>query len=244
MKIQFIGTGSIRDISNSASVLINEHILFDIPNGNLKAMVRQKIDILKIDTVIISHTHADHCFDIPFLLWYKKNYSKNNEEKVTKVITDEITRRTGEKLIELSHYNCASKAKVEWIDSKQIDNTKTEEGLIISKETMEHRGIEFATGYRIKEKHSNISIGLTGDTSFCKGIKKLASNVDYLISDVTLEVGDDSHMGINNLLELLKQYPNLKIIPIHMYDETREKIKKMNLKNIRIPEDGDIIEIK
>ncbi len=38
MKIQFIGTGSISAFSNSASVLINDHILFDVPNGSLKAM--------------------------------------------------------------------------------------------------------------------------------------------------------------------------------------------------------------
>ena len=38
MKIQLIGTGTIPDMTNSASVLINDHILFDVPNGNLKAM--------------------------------------------------------------------------------------------------------------------------------------------------------------------------------------------------------------
>ena len=47
MKIQFIGTGNIGSTSNSASILINEHILFDMPNGNLKAMIRQNIDLLK-----------------------------------------------------------------------------------------------------------------------------------------------------------------------------------------------------
>ena len=94
MKIKFIGTGAIQDISNSASVLINDHILFDVPNGNLKAMIRQGIDLLKIDTIIISHTHADHCFDIPFLLWYKKRYGDNNVDTSTKIITDEVTKKT------------------------------------------------------------------------------------------------------------------------------------------------------
>ena len=52
MKIQLIGTGTIPDVANSASVLINDHILFDMPNGNLKAMIRQNIDIMNIDTLI------------------------------------------------------------------------------------------------------------------------------------------------------------------------------------------------
>ena len=99
MKIQLIGTGTIPDNANSASVLINDHILFDMPNGNSKAMIRQNIDIMNIDTLIISHTHADHCFDAPFLLWYKKNYYKPGYKLSTKIVTDEITKDTVETLI-------------------------------------------------------------------------------------------------------------------------------------------------
>lgn len=162
MKIQFIGTGTIPNITNSASILINDHILFDIPNGNLKAMIRLNINILKIDTVIISHTHADHCFDVPFLLWYKKNYQKEIEELSTKIITDKITQSTVENLIDLSHFNSAKEAKKEFIDAKEVNNIeKICDDLEILNETMEHVSIKYANGYVIKEK--NISIGLTGD---------------------------------------------------------------------------------
>lgn len=244
MKIQFIGTGTIPDIANSASVLINEHILFDIPNGNLKAMIRQNIDILKIDTLIISHTHADHCFDVPFLLWYKKNYQKENEELSTKIITDEVTQNTVETLINLSHFYSARNAKKEFIDAEEVNSIeKICDDVQISNVKIEHESfiIKYANGYIIKDK--NISIGLTGDSTFCEGVKELANKVDYLISDMTLEVDDESHMGINNVLELLKEHPNLKIIPIHMHDETREKALKLNIDNLIILNDGDILEI-
>lgn len=244
MKIQFIGTGTIPDIANSASVLINEHILFDIPNGNLKAMIRQNIDILKIDTLIISHTHADHCFDLPFLLWYKKNYQKGNEELSTKIVTDKITQNTVETLINLSHFNSARNAKKEFIDAEEVNSIENIcDDVQISNVPIEHESfiIKYANGYIIKDK--NISIGLTGDSTFCQGVKILASKVDYLISDMTLEVDDESHMGINNVLELLKEHPNLRIIPIHMHDETREKALKLNIDNLIILNDGDILEI-
>lgn len=242
MKIQFIGTGSIPDIANSASVLINEHILFDIPNGNLKAMIRQSIDILKIDTVIISHTHADHCFDVPFLLWYKKNYKKEGEELSTTIITDKITKSTVENLIGLCYFNSARNAKKKFIDAEEVNSIgKICDDVQISNVLVEHKSMEYANGYIIKDK--NISIGLTGDSTFCQGVKELASKVDYLISDMTLEVGDNSHMGIDNILELIKEYPNLKIIPIHMHDETREKALSLNIDNLIILNDGDILEI-
>lgn len=240
MKIQFIGTGSIKDISNSASILINNHILFDIPNGNLKAMIRQKIDILKIDTLIISHTHADHCFDIPFLLWYRK-ILENKEEISLKIITDTVTRKTIETLIEVSHFDYVKEAKKEFINFNEIENKQILSDVNIKSIPMEHEGIEYANGYIIEDK--NIKIGLTGDTCWCNGIENLAKNVDLLISDMTLKEGNKSHMGIDNILKLLKEYPNLKIIPIHMHDKTREEAKKLNKKNLNILEDGYILEI-
>lgn len=238
MKIQMIGTGNIESTFNSASVLLNDHILFDMPNGNLKAMIRQNIDILKVDTVIISHTHADHCFDMPFFLWYKKNHKKERNQTETKIITDKTTKQTVETLIDISYFGSAKRSVKEFIDAKGTINT---EELNITNERMTHRGIQYANGYKIEE--NKISIGLTGDTMFCDGVKNLANQVDYLIADMTLEVGDDSHMGINNILELLSENPNLKIIPVHMQDKTRKKAKELNLDNLIILEDGDILEI-
>ncbi len=241
MKIQLIGTGTIADISNNASILINDHIVFDMPNGNLKAMIRQNIDILKIDTLIISHTHADHCFDAPFLLWYKKNYYKTGYGLSTKIVTDEITRNTVETLTKLSYFSSAREVEKEFIDAKDVNYTKICDDVEISNEPMVHSEIKYANGYIIKD--NNISIGLTGDTSFCEGVRKIASKVDYLICDMTLEMGNDSHIGIDNIIELLKVYPNLKIIPIHMHDKTREEAKKLNLDNLFIYEDGKILEL-
>lgn len=240
MKIQFIGTGSISAFSNSASVLINDHILFDVPNGSLKAMIRQGVEITKIDTVIISHTHADHCFDVPFLLWYKKRNENIEKEEPVKIITDEVTRKTVETLIELSYFNSAKKAKKEWIDFKEINHLKLLDGLVVNNELMDHEGIKYANGYIIENE--KLKIGLTGDTSFCSGVKNLASRVDVLISDMTLEIGDKSHMGINNILELLEEFPTLKIIPIHMYDKTREQAQKLQHENLILVNDGDILE--
>ncbi len=239
MKIQVIGTGCIASIKNGANVLINDNILFDVPNGSLKAMIRQNIDISKINTIIISHTHADHCFDIPFVLWYKKRTEKI--EKTIKIITDEITKETIESLIDSSYFDSAKEAKKEFIDSKEINNTKLFDDLDISNEQMKHEGIKYANGYIIK--NNKISIGLTGDTSFCEGVKNLAKNVDILIADMTREKGNDSHMGIDNILDLLKENPKLKIIPIHMYDNTRKQAEKLNIENLILLDDGDFIEV-
>ena len=51
-------------------------------------------------------------------------------------------------------------------------------------------------------------------------------------------------MGIDNIKELLLYNKNLKIIPTHFRDNTREKLKLMNLKNIFIVDDGYEFELE
>ena len=68
MKVEFIGTGSIFATSNSASYLINDKILVDIPNGCCKALKRMNKDVIDVEYIFITHFHGDHFLDIPFLL--------------------------------------------------------------------------------------------------------------------------------------------------------------------------------
>ena len=45
MKIYTIGSGDMYSINNSASYLINDSILLDIPNGTCRELKRQNINI-------------------------------------------------------------------------------------------------------------------------------------------------------------------------------------------------------
>ena len=124
---------------------------------------------MNIDTLIISHTHADHCFDAPFLLWYKKNYYKPGYGLSTKIVTDEITRNTVETLTKLSYFSSAREVEKEFIDAKDVNYTKICDDVEISNEPMIHSEIKYANGYIIND--NNVIIGLTGDTTFCEGVR-------------------------------------------------------------------------
>lgn len=240
MKIQLIGTGNMVSTRNSASTLINEHILFDAPNGCLKGMIKQNIDVAKIDTFIISHTHGDHCFDMPFILL--NDHPDCSENNPLKIITDKITKKAVKELVEASHFfDNIDEPFQEYIDISEVTNKKVIEGIDVEIEKMSHKGVEYATGYIIKD--DKIALGLTGDTGICEGVEKLASKVDYLIADMSKEEGNEAHMGIDNIQELLRKNPNLKIIPTHMHDMTREKAKNLNIKNLIILDDGAILNI-
>ena len=71
MKVRVIGSGSMWTAFNSASYMIDDNILVDIPNGLCKSLFRMGIDPRNIENVLITHFHGDHYFDIPFLFLLK-----------------------------------------------------------------------------------------------------------------------------------------------------------------------------
>ena len=66
MKVNIVGSGSIGSSFMSASAIIDDHILVDAPNGIIKYLKHLGYDILKIDTIIITHLHGDHFLIYPF----------------------------------------------------------------------------------------------------------------------------------------------------------------------------------
>ncbi len=51
-----------------SSFLIDGRLLLDIPPTAVTELRRRKIDLARIECVVVSHLHADHVFGIPFLL--------------------------------------------------------------------------------------------------------------------------------------------------------------------------------
>ena len=74
MKLKVIGSGNIFSKQNSASYLIDDKILIDVPNGTCKTLKNIGIEPSKIDNILITHFHGDHFFDMPFVLTNQKIY--------------------------------------------------------------------------------------------------------------------------------------------------------------------------
>jgi len=83
MHITFIGTGSGKTILNRyhSSILIDcdDHILLvDAGDGVSRALLNQNVDLLKIDSIIISHFHPDHIGGISSLVNQMKILNREN----------------------------------------------------------------------------------------------------------------------------------------------------------------------
>ena len=79
MKVVVIGSGNIRSHCNSASYLIDNHIMVDMPNGCCKAIKKLGYDEDEIKYVLLTHFHGDHFFDMPFYLLGRIHSKYNNK---------------------------------------------------------------------------------------------------------------------------------------------------------------------
>ena len=79
MKIKLVGTGAMYTAYNSACTLIDNKIIVDMPNGTIKQLLKENINVGLIDIILITHMHGDHTADIPFFLKYIFNYLKTKK---------------------------------------------------------------------------------------------------------------------------------------------------------------------
>ena len=108
MKIKVIGTGAIYTKCNSASTLINNEIIIDMPNGTLKQLLKMNIEPKKIKTIIITHLHGDHTADLPFFFEYVFEFLKDKRE-----ITVIGPKGIKSKIVELSNaYNFENEEEI------------------------------------------------------------------------------------------------------------------------------------
>ena len=236
MKIKMIGTGSISSNRNSATALIDDEILMDIPNGSVKAMKNQGIEINKIDYIFITHFHGDHYFDIPFIFL---NYKFNKREKKINIVGPKGIKDKVKMICDMAFLSLFDEMSsilefIEVEDKKVIDFESFKVEVI---KTVHSDNLE-SYGYIITKE--NKIIGYTGDTTLCGATKYITSNTDICIVDMAMIIGNESHMGIDNIKELAIN--SKRIIPTHMIDNTYNEIKKSNIDNVLVLNDGESIE--
>ena len=235
MKVRFLGTSSMLLSGVPASYLINNHILIDLPNGNHRILKLNK-QVESIDTLIITHHHADHVFDVPFLL-----LAKLKEQKSLNIYLSKKNYRKIKKLCKIGFPHLYK----EMFKSKKIkfiyDDEFIIDGISINRFKVKHGKMKCAFGYTFKEK--NKSISFTGDSAYCDNVLDAAVTSDYLVCDATYVFGNDKHMGVNDVKFLLNQNGKLKIYPTHLSEDAKKALKKLHNRRIKFVCDNKEIKI-
>lgn len=230
MKIKLLGTGSSYSVSNCSSLIIDEKILIDAGPGLVKQLIKDKFDFTKIETVLITHLHSDHILDF-FQYILMINYLRI--EHVVNVYMPKNTREKIKgmfKILYEDYYDDFISKKINFIEISNNDEINFDNYNIKVKEVI-HTGIN-SYGFIINNK-----LGITGDTMLCDSVEEIVRSSKLIICDCSMMVGDIYHMGIDNIEYLHNKYLDKTLVGTHFRDDTREKLRELNYKNVIIGED-------
>lgn len=240
MKIQFIGTGNMyNSIRFNASVIINNSILIDVPPGIVKQLLKNKVDIKSIKSILITHQHIDHYFDLPILIQY---FTLHNISAIT-IFANQNIINSFPQLIKLAfpdeYEKILSLIDIHFIPLQE-DKAYTFNGVNILPIPVIHGKLNHCFAFIIKQNEK--SIGYSGDASYTKEIEYLCKNSNHIILDSTKLIGDTDHMGIDNIQSLCQKYKNKTIYANHISEHVQD-YKLSKIKNLVVPDDNEIFEI-
>ena len=237
MKVRIIGSGSMWNEHNSASYMVDDNILIDVPNGSCKNLFRMGINPNTIENVLITHFHGDHFFDMPFYMVLK---SRGDNKNINVYCSKEGKNKIS-KILKLAFPNSAKSIneeinlKYSFNASFLLNNYKVEKFLV------DHGRMKPAYAYILESEDKKV--GFTGDTTLCEPVEKMASICDYVFCDCMFIEGTTKHMGINQLKYLIEKYPKFIFVVSHLENNTRDELNKLKLSNVIVPNDGMIIDL-
>jgi len=231
MDVTLLGTGAAwPDADRSAPAFHVQHenisILIDCGGGTPHQLMKAGISPSKIDTILFTHIHIDHCVEFPSLIF---GAYLTGKEGSFDVYGPEGTRHFTESIFK-DTYDFAA-AMMKKIRDKDINFVTKEingglvlksDGLVVEAQEVEH-GIP-TLAYKITANGK--SVVFSGDTAPCDGLKKLAQDADLLVIECSFPEATGPKPGhlIPSQVGKLAQESNVKkVVLVHLFPTCKGK---------------------
>ena len=147
----------------------------------------QKINIFDIDTILITHLHADHFFDLPYIILLRSfNQITNN----LKIYGPKILKKKVNALFEIGYADLDDVEKLFFAGNTSIvefDNLEKEiNGHLITSILVEHGETKPSYGYIIEKDGKKI--GFSGDSCYCQAIDHLVDSCDVSVLECSFHI--------------------------------------------------------
>lgn len=213
--LTFLGTGNAFAIGRYwNSFLIGGRILVEPSPTVLPNLRRAGADPGAIDTVFVSHFHADHTFGWPFLLLEYEYMTRRSTDLC--VIGPAGIQHRFEEMSRIGAYPTnhphRSTFGINWIEAS---GTEQRAGNVAFRAVrVEHAPELECYGYLIE--HEGRTIGYSGDTTMCEGLRDIAANADVLVLECDHhDRPSPIHMNLDEVRALRRQFPNVPFIITH-----------------------------
>lgn len=242
MKVNVIGTACTWFERNNTSFILDDKILFDVPEGAYKDIIKL-IDIFSLKFIFISHIHTDHAVDLHIIAtrFLRERYSRLEKLRVY------APKEMAETIVKFNTlFNGSEEEKDLTLLKNTIDFIDLYDGLEFVEgnyefrvKKMDHGKCE-CFGLMVKDKISGKVYAFSADTKDCEALREMLLVSDFAFVDMAATGSSKSHLTDTEFVELSKKYPNCKMFPVHTCDKCQEFAIKNNLNFL---EDGQILNI-
>lgn len=190
MRLTVVGcSGSFPGPDSAASCYLVEaggqRVLLDLGSGALGALARH-MDIYDVDAVLLSHLHADHCFDLAGLYVARRYHPGGVSGRIPVYgppgVADRMSTAYG-----VDQPSAGMRAEFdfhEWIDG----DTYAVGALAVTVARVAHPVPCFA----MRIEHDGRSLVYSGDTGECGSLVSLARDADLLLCEASYVEGVDN----------------------------------------------------
>ena len=216
VKIELLGTGNAFLPSGRmhSLLVIDEHIMVDIPPTALSCLRRRGISPSQIDTILVTHVHGDHVFGIPFLLLERKYISDREGLKTLTIAGSPMVRERIETLCKLAYPGSLDDvlSGINWQEIPEVDGWSFESFVVKHVPEVEPHGWMMRHEDGLVMLHS-------GDSGPCDELWRRVGECDLAIVEMGLPefVESDEHHKPSSIETLATNNPDTKIIVTHTY---------------------------
>ena len=216
--LTFLGTGNAFAPGHDWNAfLINDHILIETSPTVLPNLHRIGLDRQGIDVVFLSHFHADHSFGWPFLLLDALAQHRTADLWVVgppgiEEFLNQMVHAAAFDHIAAMIRTATGGFSVHYIEVNEVEQSAG--GVCFRAVRVEHDPMLECYGFLIEQ--NGRTLGYSGDTRLCPGLRRLADAADVLVLEATARHGViGGHMDLEGVRRLREEFPRLPFILTH-----------------------------
>lgn len=221
VELSILGSGAaFSETGHNAAYLVDRRLLLDCGAPVTSLLPPLGTSIGALETILISHLHGDHVIHLPTLLvtrrlrypeapplrligprGLREHLPRLGRTAFGDQLWPRIVTEDGPLFTELE----------EWDDGQAAEVG----GYAVEAFTVRHAPELNCLAFRIER--DGISLGYTGDTTYCPGLLRLAATVDNLLCECSSFTGPSpTHLWHDEVARLIEEAPRAALILTHL----------------------------
>jgi ribonuclease BN (tRNA processing enzyme) len=238
--LTFLGTGGFHATAGYwSSFLIGDRILVESSPSVLRNLRVAGKRLADVDVVFISHFHADHTFGWPFLLFTALRERRQSDLWVVGPPGIGAFLENMLKAGALDHVVKWARERPGTFKLHYVEVTEQPQkagGVRFRAVRVDHDPVLDCYGYLIEVNGK--TIGYSGDTTLCPGLREIASRADTLVIECNAHTDRSPvHLTFSDVTVIRAEFPELPLVITHRAHDVDDG----GLPNVCVPEDFETV---